>query len=73
MTTQFSDYSTYVYRIKVKNLEALVELYPTLTKIVEDVGPDFIIFDQICSIPVGIDKGIKWANLFSFAMLVQFH
>ena len=44
------------------------EAYDDLNAIVEQVQPNFIIFDMLFAIPVGKDKGIPWANLCSAAM-----
>ena len=46
----------------------MVKTYPFYAKIVDDIKPDFIVFDQLFTIPVGIERGIKWANLVSAAM-----
>ena len=48
--------------------QGLVKTYPILTKVIDDIKPDFIVFDHLFSTPVGVDKGIKWANLFSAAL-----
>ena len=49
--------------------DGMVASYPaTYLKLVKDIKPDFILFDQLFPSPIGIDQNIKWGNLFSAAM-----
>jgi len=50
------------------NFKGLKEMYPILNEIIDEIKPDFIIFDQLFSLPTGKDRGIPWANLFSAAL-----
>ena len=48
--------------------ESLTAAYDDLTKIVNEVKPSIIIYDQLFATPVGQDQGIPWANFFSCAI-----
>lgn len=47
---------------------AIMGTYDDLTKIVKEVQPSIVIYDQLFATPVGQDQGIPWANFFSCAL-----
>ena len=47
---------------------AIVAAYDDLTKIVKEVKPSIVIYDQLFATPAGQDQGIPWANFFSCAV-----
>lgn len=55
-------------KIMEMGFKALVDMYPIHTALIEKIKPNFLIFDQLFTVPTGIDQGIPYANLFSAAM-----
>ena len=44
-------------------LDSMKATYDDLANIVDEVKPNFIIYDHLFSMPVGKDRNIPWANL----------
>ena len=57
--------------IFAQTFDSLISSYDDLSKIVDQVQPNFIIYDHIFSMAAGKDRGIPWGNLFRFEFRLQ--